>query len=231
MKSDTDFLKTHSLSQFFNFSEKNDPFLVIPSCAHSGVGLKGLKKARKKQMKGVIQDGTKYEVPLDNSHMRRIKLSEVVLEKEKQGGFSDKSMSPQTHKSITSPNKSDKKANDSVEKENIRIENNNSNAKNDNVHTRESIFDLRKKNKDSSKNLAQQNSTSPAEAPKKNEDVKRETPGTIREEADDEEMFDFELFPLHLFEKDAMKYLSNFEKKLDDQMRMSNPSPVNVVKK
>lgn len=31
MKSDTDFLKEHKLSQWFNFSEKNDPFLVIPS--------------------------------------------------------------------------------------------------------------------------------------------------------------------------------------------------------
>jgi hypothetical protein len=231
MKSDTDFLKSHSISQFYNFSEKNDPFLVIPSWAHSGVGLKGLKKARRNQMKRANQDGNKYEVPLDNSHMRRIKLSEIVLEKEKQGSFSDKNMSPQTQKSGISPNKSNKKANDSAEKENIRVENNHSNTDNNNVHTRESIFDLRNKNKDSSNNLAQQHPAPSVEVPKKKEDVKRETPGTIKEEAEDEEMFDFEIFPLHLFEKDAMNYLSNFEKKLDDNMRLSNPSPANVVKK
>jgi len=31
MKSDTDFLKGHNISKYFNFAEKNDPFLVIPS--------------------------------------------------------------------------------------------------------------------------------------------------------------------------------------------------------
>jgi len=31
IKSDSDFLKEHSISKLFNFSEKNDPFLVIPS--------------------------------------------------------------------------------------------------------------------------------------------------------------------------------------------------------
>lgn len=46
MKTDTEFLANHSLAKWFNFA-KNDPFLVIPACANSGVGLKGLKKARK----------------------------------------------------------------------------------------------------------------------------------------------------------------------------------------
>lgn len=31
MKKDTDFLREHSCSQWFNFADKNDPFLVIPS--------------------------------------------------------------------------------------------------------------------------------------------------------------------------------------------------------
>ncbi len=31
MKSDTDFLHSHALAEYFNFSDKNDPFLVIPS--------------------------------------------------------------------------------------------------------------------------------------------------------------------------------------------------------
>jgi hypothetical protein len=31
LKRDTEFLKDHSLSKWFNFVDKNDPFLVIPS--------------------------------------------------------------------------------------------------------------------------------------------------------------------------------------------------------
>lgn len=31
LKRDTEFLKDHLLSKWFNFADKNDPFLVIPS--------------------------------------------------------------------------------------------------------------------------------------------------------------------------------------------------------
>lgn len=31
IKTDTNFLNSHGLSKFYNFSDKSDPFLVIPS--------------------------------------------------------------------------------------------------------------------------------------------------------------------------------------------------------
>lgn len=52
MKVDTLFFITSNFSRYFNFSPKNDPFLVFPASKHSAVGggvlaLKKIKSADK----------------------------------------------------------------------------------------------------------------------------------------------------------------------------------------
>jgi len=53
------------VNKYFNFSNKSDPFLVLPSTATRG---------RKKR-----GNGEKLVVPLDNYLMKRIRASEMVL--------------------------------------------------------------------------------------------------------------------------------------------------------
>lgn len=234
MKTDTDFLKEHELSKWFNFGDKNDPFLVIPACAHSGVGLKGLKKARKRQAKSkATDDDSKYEVPLDNSLMQRIKASEVVLEKETKGTLSEASFSPQTNKSIHSPTKSEKKLNQP--NGHIRVEAENQHPNHDGakeVGKRESLFDLRKKNQNnSSKSLADSNPTPKHVSDKQvvEEKVAETEPTPIKEvemeEEKEDETFDYELFPLGLNEKEAVAYLEKYQLKLDDEFSKSYAPP------
>lgn len=234
MKTDTDFLRDHELSKWFNFGDKNDPFLVIPACAHSGVGLKGLKKARKRQVKNkATDDDNKYEVPLDNSLMQRIKASEVVLEKEIKGTSSEASFSPQTNKSIHSPTKSEKKMNRANGHIRVEAENQHPNHEGSkDVGKRESLFDLRKKNQtNSSKSLVDSNQT-PKHLPEKQvvEDKIPETePTPIKEvemeEEKEDETFDYELFPLGLEEKEAVSYLERYQSKLDDDFSKSYAPP------
>lgn len=54
MKNDNSFLKDSSMSNYFNFSSKSDPFLVFPSSKHHtdqavGGGVLALKKIRSGQ--------------------------------------------------------------------------------------------------------------------------------------------------------------------------------------
>lgn len=65
MKSDTKWLGDSPVNKYFNFSNKSDPFLVLPSTATRG---------RKKR-----GNGEKLVVPLDNYLMKRIRASEMVL--------------------------------------------------------------------------------------------------------------------------------------------------------
>ena len=226
MKTDTDFLKDHALSKWFNFSEKNDPFLVIPSCAHSGVGLKGLKKGRsKKQSKSkLLQNDNKYEVPLDNSLMQRIKASEVVLEKESGDTPSDASMSPNTNKDKPSPMK-----NSTIGDENMDP----NQSQEDDGPKRESLFDLRKKkNNDSKKSLE---STTPKQASSKQTPaiIAKTEPTPIKEEAEveEEETFEYTLKPLGLSESDAVSYLESYLPKLDENLQKSFAPPEELFQK
>lgn len=237
MKTDTDFLKGHKLSQWFNFSEKNDPFLVIPSCAHSGVGLKGLKKVRKKQAKNqpISSPDNKYEVPLDNSLMQRIKASEVVLEKESKGNLSESNMSPQTNKSMHSLNKSNHKIRQIDDKENIKTESENKHPNKEVTREepkRESLFDLRKK-KDTNSTKSVVSDTTPKKVQEKVQPpVPEAQPTPIKEvEMEDDETFDYELVPLGIHEKDAVKYLENYIKKLDQHLAVSYASPADIYQK
>lgn len=226
MKSDTDFLKDHKLSQWFNFSEKNDPFLVIPSCAHSGVGLKGLKKGRSKKLQKDKANNleNKYEVPLDNSLMQRIKASEVVLVKETKDLETESNASPQTFKGKSSPAKDNPI--------NHEVENNNPNKElMEDVKSRESLFDLRKKNhKDSSKNIAE--STPKKESPKAPAPVAHTEPTPIKEaETEEDEVYDYDIVSLGITEKDAVSFLENYIKKVDVQLRSSFATPESLFEK
>jgi len=244
--------------------------------------LKGLKQARKKQIKKPINiEENKYEVPLDNSLMQRIKLSEVVLEKEsKLPSGSESSMSPQTHKSIASPNKSNIHLNESVEKDSsveksVKIENkenegaqNQTSAASDNkVNKRETLFDLRKKKESSTKSIVpdkvdldKKEEVKKEEAKKeeskkeqaKKEEAKKEQDKKIADEKklqedkkavvvesikeseaeeESEEVFDYELYSLDLSEKEALTYLKNYLKLLDDNLSKSFPQPDEIFKK
>jgi hypothetical protein len=227
MKSDTDFLKDNKLSQWFNFSDKNDPFLVIPSCAHSGVGLKGLKKVRsKKQQKDKTNiSENKYEVPLDNSLMQRIKASEVVLEKETKDIESEVSESPATTNSKTSPSKN-LPINHETETENENVNPNPNSHHMEDVKHRESLFDLRKKNhKDSNGNS---NEGIPKKvSPKATPAVINHTEPTPIEEAEieDDETFEYDIVPLGITEKEAVSFLENYIKKVDVKLGASFSSP------
>lgn len=235
IKNDTDFLKDHSLAEWFNFSDKNDPFLVIPSCAHSGVGLKALKKGRKKQSKKkIVKDGNKYEVPLDNSLMQRIRASEVILEKEAAGSVTEPSMSPQTNKTMESPSKSDKKLVQNNIPESRNEENNHPNH--DSAHVvnqRESLFDLRKKKNDSHKKLPQENGVLKPEVEKPQPvDVPMTDTSPIEEvENEEEEIFDYDFIAINIKESQAVEYLQNYIEKLDEKLALTFAEPNDLVEK
>ena len=50
MRKDNSFLgfKDNPFLKFFNFTEKGDPFLIMPSCNYKGVGRMSKKKGLKK---------------------------------------------------------------------------------------------------------------------------------------------------------------------------------------
>ena len=232
LKRDTEFLKDHSLSKWFNFADKNDPFLVIPSCSHSGVGVKGLKKVRKNLSKKAIgKEDNKYEVPLDNSIMQRIKASEVVLENELKG-HADES-SPQTTKTVESPpqksdkkiNLSDKKSPESKNDENMHPNHDSENA----VNKRESLFDLRKKNKIVGKPASESEST-PKVAPQKHHDPDMKSSPIKEAEIEDEENFDFEFLPTGTSESEAKQFLEKYYQKLDSGLSKSYAKPEELMK-
>lgn len=231
LKRDTEFLKDHSLSKWFNFADKNDPFLVIPSCSHAGIGVKGLKKVRKNLSKKAIgREDNKYEVPLDNSIMQRIKASEVVLENELRG-HADES-SPQTVKTIETPQKNENKINLSDEKSpNLRNdENMHPNHDNDSaVGKRESLFDLRKKNKNVGKPASELDST-PKVVSQKQHDQKLKSSPIKEAEVEDEENFDFELVPTGISELEAKQFLEKYYQKLDAGLSKSYANPDELVK-
>lgn len=232
LRRDTEFLKEHSLSKWFNFADKNDPFLVIPSCSHAGVGLKGLKKVRKNLSKKVIgKDDNKYEVPLDNSIMQRIKASELVLENELKGHIDESS--PQSAKTIETPQKSETKINMSAEKqikpkadENTHPNHEQNNA----VNKRESLFDLRKKNKPvPNKSAAESESTPKVGLQKLHEQNVNSSP--IKEaDVEDEDNFEYEFLPTGTSESEAVQYLQKYYQKLDAGLSKSYAKPEDLVK-
>jgi hypothetical protein len=95
--------------------------------------------------KKLINADNKYEVPLDNSLMQRIKASEIILENEMTGTITDDSISPMSYKNIDSPEKSN--PDNSSHDVGMTDENNNPNDYNTMVQKRESLFDLKRKNK------------------------------------------------------------------------------------
>ena len=235
LRRDTEFLKSHSLSKWFNFADKNDPFLVIPSCSHAGVGLKGLKKVRKNMSKKVIgKEDNKYEVPLDNSIVQRIKASEVVLESELKGHIDESS--PQSTKTIETPQKSESKANMSAEKQQMpkNDENVHPNHEQDNtVNKRESLFDLRKKNKPTDKPAdkpAAKPETTPKTAKQKLHDTKVSSSPIKEADVEDEDNFEYEFLPTGASESEAVQYLQKYYQKLDAGLSMSYAKPEALFK-
>lgn len=193
--------------------------------------MKGLKRVRKNlSKKAISKDDNKCEVPLDNSIMQRIKASEVVLESELKGNTDESS--PQTTKSIESPQKSEKKLNLSdVKPPNIKNDEN-VNPNNDSeseVNKRESLFDLRKKNKTGGKAAAE-----PESAPKtivqKHADQKMESSPIKEAEVEDEENFDFQFAPTGTSEAEAVRYLEKYYQKLDANLSKSYAKPEDLIK-
>ncbi|CAI2383051.1 unnamed protein product [Moneuplotes crassus] len=232
MKSDTDFLNEHILSRYFNFSEKNDPFLVIPSCAHTGVGLKGLKRGRgKKKLKNKLKSD-KFEVPLDNSLMQRIKASEVILDIETKDTPSE-AASPIGSKKRISPTKDIEMESD--DGENANPNSNSEEQKIDHVPKRQNLFEIRKQKKESSKdiknispNQTMKTEESPSKSPQKQEITKTTSPQKAEpepEEEDDEEMFDYELLPLELHANEAIDFLKNYSNKIDSKFNVTYNTP------
>jgi hypothetical protein len=193
--------------------------------------VKGLKRVRKNlSKKAISKDENKYEVPLDNSIMQRIKASEVVLENELKGNTDESS--PQTTKSIESPQKSEKKIDLSDEKpsklkndENVHPNKDEDNA----VNKRESLFDLRKKNKVVVKTTAEPEST-PKVATQKLQDQKIKSSPIKEAEVEDEENFDFEFAPTGTSEAEAVHFLENYYQKLDANLSKSYAKPEDLFK-
>ena len=237
IKSDTNFLIGHSLSKYFNFSDKADPFLVIPSCAHTAVGLKGLKKVRKKQAKKrIIRDGNKYEVPLDNSLMQRIRASEKIIENEVKDPFNEVAMSPQTNKTISSPTKSENNASKLDTKSDHNMENTDPNGDVQMAsNKRESLFDLRKKKEESLPNLhnVESEPTPQKQTPDKIMQPEDDKPEPIKEEVDEDmdEDFEYTLFPLQIKESEIQSYLQNYISRLDENLGKSYVKPENLLNK
>jgi hypothetical protein len=232
MKSDMNFLAEHSLAKYFNFSDKADPFLVIPSCAHTGVGLKGLKKVRKKQAKKkLIKDDNKYEVPLDNSLMQRIKASEIIIERETKGGYNDDHSSPGTNKTIDSPNKSDIKMSNA--------ENQDPNGDADMAsNKRESLFDIRKRKGQSTDNLhsTDQESETPKQSNDKVMHPETNKPEPIKEvvepvEEDMDEDFEYSLYPISLQESELVSFITKYNLKIDENLAKSYCQPNEILSK
>jgi len=175
-----------------------------------------------------------YEVPLDNSIMQRIKASEIILENEVKGITSDVNLSPQTTKTNESPQKSEQKISNSNEKENNHknSENVHPNHETENaVNKRESLFDLRKKKKnDSDKPVGETVHHKPA--PEKPIEDRLVNQAPIKEDDDeDEENFDFELFPLRIAEKDAVSFLERYNSKLETTIAQSYGNPADLFER
>jgi hypothetical protein len=180
--------------------------------------------------KAIDKNDSKYEVPLDNSIMQRIKASEVVLENELKGNADESS--PQTTKSIESPQKSEKKINLSDAKpsklkndENVHPNNDPENA----VYQRQSLFELRKKNKNVVKPTAEPEST-PKVAAQIHLDKKIKSSPIKEAEVEDEENFDFEFAPTGTSEAEAAHFLENYYNKLDANLSKSYAKPEDLFK-
>mmetsp|Transcript_36349 Transcript_36349/g.35969 ORF Transcript_36349/g.35969 Transcript_36349/m.35969 type:complete len:422 (-) Transcript_36349:815-2080(-) len=220
MKSDTDFLSEHVLSKYFNFSDKNDPFLVIPSVAHAGVGLKGLKKGRaKKQLKNK-STSDKFEVPLDNSLMQRIKASEVILEKEVKDTESE-AASPMSSKKQISPSKD-------IEMESENAENTNPNKKKEeqkttSVPARQNLFEIRKQKKTETAPSAPQPPANPPTASQNRPSASEQALTT------EDSKFDYELIPLDLSSSAAASFLQDYTRKIDPKFNVTYNTPEYIL--
>jgi hypothetical protein len=84
MRKDNAFLglKSNPFRHYFNFTERGDTFLILPSLAYAGVG--ALKKKKKgkatKGPKGKSED--KITIPIESSILKKIKKCEAAIEEE-----------------------------------------------------------------------------------------------------------------------------------------------------
>lgn len=198
---------------------------------------------RKKQAKKIgLKDDHKYEIPLDNSLMQRIRASEIILEKESKGTTSDPSQSPMTNKTVNeSPVKSVQKiSSKSIDKHVVNKENADANKDADNSNKRESLFDLRKRNKKPLEDeKGKESVTSPQHSADKvmipEDEPKREIIKEIVEEKDEEimepEHFEYTLYPLGINEKDAVSFLEKYLLKLEDGLAKSYANPKDLFSK
>lgn len=145
-------------------------------------------------------------------------------------------MSPMTNKTIDgSPSKSEHKLNpitagkSNVNKENVKLNGDSSNS-----NKRESLFDLRKRNKkvpedDKTKESAASHEYSPDKIMAPEDEPKREVIKEIVEDKDEEDIesehFEYTMFPLGIQEKDAVSYLEKYLLKLDDKQAKSYAKP------
>jgi hypothetical protein len=67
-------LRSNPFGQYFNFSERGDPFLVMPSVA-AGAGKRRRRKAKKKKEEGIT-------IPIEGSILKKIKKCELVIDAE-----------------------------------------------------------------------------------------------------------------------------------------------------
>ena len=82
MRKDNAFLgfKDNPFNAFFNFTDRGDPFLIMPSCNYKGVGHLKKRRQAKKNFTGSNKD--LITIPIEHSLLKKIKKIEVVLDEE-----------------------------------------------------------------------------------------------------------------------------------------------------
>ena len=82
MRKDNAFLgfKDNPFLKVFNFTDRGDPFLILPSCNYKGVGHLKKRKNGKKNFTGLNKD--LITIPIEHSLLKKIKKIEVVLDEE-----------------------------------------------------------------------------------------------------------------------------------------------------
>ncbi len=96
MRKDNSFLglKTNPFLKHFNFTERGDPFLILPSCEYSAVGA---MKKRKKVKKTV----ERITIPVEQQILKKIKRCEQIIEHEvKHAGLSSNNSVPSIQPSV-----------------------------------------------------------------------------------------------------------------------------------